>query len=98
MLFKEERRVVLGEGVREEGTELLRRVAIGLGQEVRVHIQRRRRVSVAEPPGHCSDIDATAEQARRDIVTQVVKPYTVDARTLTQPAEASARGIREPRC
>ncbi len=53
-------------------TEDLGGLTIGLGHEVRVDVERRRSVSVAEPARNGADIDTGGQESRCDVVPEVM--------------------------
>ena len=57
-------------------------LTIGLGHEVRVDVEGRRRISVAETARNGADIDAGGKEARCDVVPEVMKANPFDAGAL----------------
>lgn len=65
-------------GRAEEASEHVGRSAIGLRNEVRVHVQRRRGVPVAEAPGDRPHVNSCGQELRRHVVTEVVQAHTLE--------------------
>ena len=68
-------------------------LTIGLGHKVRVDVEGRRRVSVAESARNSADIDAGGQESRCDVVPEVMKANPFDAGALACASEAPRHGI-----
>lgn len=66
---------------------------IGFRHEVRVDVQGRRRVSMAEPARNPAHIDAGRQESRCDVVPEVMKTNPFDAGALACASESSRNGV-----
>ena len=75
-------------GVTKELAECLRGFLVGLRDEVRVDVERRARVPVAQPSGDGADVDARREKARRHVVPEIMEANARDPGLLTDLRKA----------
>ena len=81
----------------EKPAEHIGCVPIRLGNEVRVHIQRRGRVAVAEAAGDGAHVVPSGQQSGGDVVTQIVEADIVEADRVARRTESSRDGVGKPR-
>lgn len=80
----------------EDSSKRFRSFLISFWDEMRVHVEGRARISMAQSSGDGTDIDPSGKETRRYVVPQVMKTNVLDARLLTDPPKRSRRRIGMP--
>ena len=73
-----------------ESTQDLCRFMVGLWHEVRVHVERRRRVAVSQATRDRPHVDAGGSASRGDVVAEVVQAHALQPGVVAAPAGTGA--------
>lgn len=85
------------QGLLKQLAESLRGLLVCLRNEMGIHVERRCRIAMAETASNGTDIDPRCQQARRDIVPEIMKADTRHTRLVAEHPEVPRGRIGSPR-